>query len=928
MGITLRAMTLVLAMGVGAGGFDSAVIADDAGEGFDRNRFATIDLPTDALDVAIDTETSQLAVVRIDNNALSVYSLENWGPGQSPQPTDIGVGGTPLSVTVKTLGDQNLFLVGVDAPPSLVAIDARTLKVVRQQLLQTPAPHDVLSSQNPDDPFLYATSFIERAERITRFDLRRWLPSGILPLGMSPITLSHDGRKVYAVSSYQIARACMQPHTWPDVDPARPTTEVELIGEGATEVSMEPVIADPLGRFVACGQSLFDPILKEKFATAEFKPVAFLKGTTLMSGVAGSFWMLGSINDGRTLERVEFPESWLDVPKLEVPRPQDVQRKPIPLLNVLSDAPRQQFVLATHRHIAAFPTSAFSLEQEPSLWSETELPRSWPINTEMRLPIELSAGIEVQIEKAPEGMTVKSQIIHWTPTVKQIGTHELALRVNSGNVSRSQSWTIEITRPTIAAPFVPTKLFITPDGKHALLMGKTTPRFQKAPVHRRIAVLDLGTDKVICERTFPETFFDAVMSGPHVYVTFPKSLEQLDATTLETQATIPIENMPGGLLTLVHNQQLDLHAEPDQYGRVQRLRLPGLEPIPEFPHDVNKAESWPSGRCGYGWLEAGVLWDHDYQTPKLLLWPTVFRRYGHGSSNVYTPRQSVKHFLTRESWYPYVSEPMLKKSIRVPQGSPSSTRFNTPDYPANLLIIRGEQTYRLQAYDFHTAEPLVGLDLRADNSVTETSPLTRRNGYVVFKHHVATGGNECLIVLRQQVYHVRLSELGERPQPFFVDPVQSTLVLSTTEPNQVKYTAPGARKFYLDTKSFDNSEPLFKLISTSGEFTLELNDDFVKKNAVALAYLLANLGPGREANNPTRLAYYRKTADAEFVRLVGRPPKGVPTVFPVYVTAEGPKLESAVLLHHYLIEISEEQVLAALDEKYPQAKGGEVAPME
>jgi len=139
----------------------AAATQGDPRDRFGLERFAVIDLPANAVNVALDDVTGQLAVTGLDDHAVSVFPMQPWKPGRTPKAVRVNVGGRPLSVVAKSVGNQRLFVVGVDAPSSLVAIDTTTLGITRQQLLDTNAPFQLLTSPNPDDPYLLATSEID-----------------------------------------------------------------------------------------------------------------------------------------------------------------------------------------------------------------------------------------------------------------------------------------------------------------------------------------------------------------------------------------------------------------------------------------------------------------------------------------------------------------------------------------------------------------------------------------------------------------------------------------------------------------------------------------------------------------------------------------------------------------------------------------------
>src|SRR5262249_38271277 len=155
-----------------------------------------------------------------------------------------------------------------------------------------------------------------------------------------------------------------------------------------------------------------------------------------------------STNDGRVHAEVPLPKAWLpeEAPPTAAARANQVPR---PLGTVLSDPPRQQFLLATANHVVALPLSAFKLPAEKSLWISMQFPDRCPVGETLELDLGLKVDdLTTQLSKGPKGMALAGQTLRWTPSAEDVGDHDIEITVSTSEVKHIQSWSTRVHRPT------------------------------------------------------------------------------------------------------------------------------------------------------------------------------------------------------------------------------------------------------------------------------------------------------------------------------------------------------------------------------------------------------------------------------------------------------------------------------------------------
>ncbi len=469
----------------------------------------------------------------------------------------------------------------------------------------------------------------------------------------------------------------------------------------------------------------------------------------------------------------------------------------------------------------------------------------------------------------------------------------------------------------IELPFVPTHVAMSADGTKVVVWNISS----RPTDSQNLAVVDVESRKLVAQKIWPTQLFDVAV-GEDVYVADEKAISRLSVDRLESQAVFEtaaagaFPNHQSGLrLMLVDSQKLSV-------GPRTRLALPGLTLMENYDHDVNETAGWLDGRCGFGWISEGVLWDSAMSKPLLLVWPYEFERNPYSFSNrapyELTPAVGTWHpFPTRLSSHPGLS--LLASAT-------------SPDIAATLGIIEDDNGFHLASFrldngNYIASVPIIVKDSKPDNEAGAPGNVRRpvrqqrsRNGKSpTVPNGIAAGGDFFAILLLDRLHIGPLKPLRGDPAaiPFHIVPRQSEFLLSTDEPTTVSYQATGATQFVLSSTKLGRDGKRFEAKSESGEFTLSIGD-LLDTLVGAAAIVVTNQNEARNIHdNHGRAEFFAGPSRAAFQRLFGREAHGVPLPIDIEITAHGTDFETAVLRHDMLCEIPLEQFEDALDQRYP-----------
>lgn len=447
---------------------------------------------------------------------------------------------------------------------------------------------------------------------------------------------------------------------------------------------------------------------------------------------------------------------------------------------------------------------------------------------------------------------------------------------------------------TIDLPFAAVGLAISADGTKAAVWN----RFHRQQEPQSLAVIDLPDRKLVAQRFLRDSLADVVF-GSDVYVADLRSVRRLSVDRLELLAEHGLRSANKDLM-LVGNQRLSV-------GPWSRLSLPDLVLIDNYDHDVHSPEERLDGRCGFGWMEEGVLWDKSLTKPLLLVWPFEFERVPQRAPG--SGRGEPGPFeATAGAWHPFSSQLSARPDRAV------TAIVDSADIAAKLGIFHDAGGTRLGSFRLDNGQLIASIviapsDKSSDNSST-------------IQAAIATGGELFGVLLngRLIVGPIRALQADNSAVPFHLAPRQSVFVLEADRPTTVRYEAAGATRFHLTRRLPGREGQVLELTSENGEFTLSAAEalDSLVNSAAGLA---ANLNKGRDLpDNRQRAEFFAGPSRLAFRRLFGRDANGVPLPMTVQVTAERADGATAELQHDFLVEVPLPQLEAAMDAIYPYAR--------
>ena len=187
-------------------------------------------------------------------------------------------------------------------------------------------------------------------------------------------------------------------------------------------------------------------------------------------------------------------------------------------IHCLFDAARKHVFVIMGEQALVLDYSEIKFRDEPHLIVRLPRDRRMVVGRSNELPIEvLDERVKYEIQKGPEGLTIKDGKLCWKPEASQIGTYEVRLRVYAGQAERMEVFEIAVGRSAFVLDFEPAKMFVSPDGGLILFQKK---RLSERDTTTEIALLDTKTGKVIAERSFGG-YLKAIWIDEHYVYTIP-----------------------------------------------------------------------------------------------------------------------------------------------------------------------------------------------------------------------------------------------------------------------------------------------------------------------------------------------------------------------------------------------------------------------
>ncbi len=445
---------------------------------------------------------------------------------------------------------------------------------------------------------------------------------------------------------------------------------------------------------------------------------------------------------------------------------------------------------------------------------------------------------------------------------------------------------------TFDLPFVIKGCAPSTDGRHVVVWGydrKIEPvpflssASEQSPQETRLALVEMTTRNVLATRTIGAVIRQIDLNATGAYVTATELASEHKMTVLrlspEDLKTLDRADILPGAIMSIADKYLVSKRPDDRVSK--KYALPGLEPVEADTLSGGRRESYElARRLADGWLLDGVLWDEALETPRLLLSLPDFQ-------SVPQPQSRTDGIVTVPFLQGFV--------IHAPGGQPpgaSDWRLErprySPDVPAVLTVTSNRGKTNLNFFELGSDKLVRSLSMTA--SFNEQARVVTAPGWIFLTLNTGT------YVIPAQTEKAPISV------PFHIESRQPMLVMSTAEPNQVRYQAKDATKFELEIPGLTNDEASFRQQSRTGEFNIDAVVDV--QSLVKTMQQAANHDFSNTKGDVSAWAKaYIARVTPQFVRLTGREPVGVPLTLDAYVRAYGSDLSVAVLHHLYFVEV-------------------------
>ncbi len=830
--------------------------------------------------------------------SMRIYSAAGLRQAPSPEPEVIRFDEPISAIGAKAVDEQPLLLVGLAGQPRLLVMDARTRRILHEIPCPGP-PLKIVASDDAADAHAYC--LIGAGQAIIQVDLRRGKALNEFGEYISDVEASPDGTFLYVQRGQESTWGGLKPLPFSfrevrgDYEPltfaAQASGTLRASGEHAT---------------VTIGRNFYPPDMSERVGQTDFTPSAFFAGRPLVAGFEDAALCVASTNTYRRVAAAALPG------KLTLePAPEEDSNgydQPAWFRKVFHDAANEQLIVVTPRRIFGVDLAKLNLPDEPSLAPRNELPAVAYAGRELNVEFQFrGASPALSLGEHPPGVELRGNVLAWTPTQEQYGKRRVEVVATVGNVSHKIVWTPQVEWDRVELDFRPHGFSISADGQRALAWGPERERNAEPTALFRLAVVDVPGRRILAVRKMTRVVNDAVLAHDGVIALSGNQLLKLEADTLEPvdQATI---TRNGTKLQLVRNE--DLAVVGGQHEPL-RFKVVDLKAVDEASADLDHRihPVWEVGRTAFGWCWDGMLWDDSLTKAQLLIYPRDFRRRSQWPESVAAPNAPRPILVNVPAWHPFT----FNGSQVANYGTPPSA-----DIPAELSIVTKDGILRLVGRGLNDGVERFSEPIRPERRLREIGGMPGDQSLAL------TGKGVVGVLAGREIRFGDLAGMLKRVEPpFYLEPRQSTFVLSSTEPTRVKYEAADATSFHIDSRDLSpeiRQGKWFHAESPTGEFTLSVDAALDGLIEASMWMVRPQREQEKRRSNRALVADYIASVKPAFRQLTGRNPTGVVIPVQVMVTAEGPDFQTSSIFHDYLVEVPAQDVEAALDAADPRSR--------
>lgn len=874
-------------------------------------------LPANHTAAAVNPENGDVAFVSLRSGQLWLLKSAWFDGDAAAQIGPVTSVENPSWVAFKRYQSRTFVVVGCFAAGPVRVFAADTLQDLRFAHNQRADAVWLSVSRNFADPLIYVSSRTNGQPAVGVVNLAakqlEWHP--LLTFGRSPAkvagaVVSSSGRTLYQFGDDGQRLTAWRVH--PPDSPDKPPRLERLSDQPDNAATRtQPPIALPYDLGLVDGDAVLSPEAGPA-RTVLPVPVSCVQDEQPRAfGLSDQQLSLLSLDSPRVLARRPLAGELFDYQPHErevVTRSAGSDHRFVIGPVVLADPGRERVLVFGNRDVQVLPYSGLPRTDQVWLGLEVDVPRviaaGKPWTTRVR---KSDSQATVQLQSAPDGMTLRDDELAWMPSREQIGLATFTLQLERAGQSVRHDLRIEVKGPALACPFPATQVAVDPEGKRLIA-------WTNQGAVAKLALLDPATDRVLAERTISGDVVCLRITPSAVCLISTNGTDQallaLDPQTLQTkaQATVKVteyrQKLGSGLLQLRGRDRIVLdkcYSLPD----LSEV-TPPKSPAGGRPHESTARLSggpWIEGRVDGGWCQEGVIWDEALSQPRAMLsaadflpigpvvsfWDNAWLRRPASRSGSFSAKEMSAARTTENAHSVAATElPIILELALGGAGQPGMAGVE--------LVARGRldrQELRRWPIDVLQVEP------------------QRSCSYCLVTDGLAAG-----VILAGRVYSVDLSELpaGTYPRPLALAPVQSTLLAAAEGPTRLTYHASGGQPPYTLKASLPGAGDL-NLVRPLAGGNLDLEVDapgYLTEQSLPLARALVDQSPATEGAEAI-MDRYRQARTPAFRRLTGRDPAGVPVAMPLEVRVLDSGSQSARFTHYLLVEVPPDTLIPPLD---------------
>ena len=879
-------------------------------------------LPTNATAAAVNPATGDVALVNLRQSQLWLLKSA-WFDGDAAALVGPVSGvENPSWVSFKRCQDRTLVVVGCFAPGPVRVFDAGTLQALQ---ISHNARADAVwmsVSRDPADPLVYISARMNNvpAVHVVNLAAKQLQSHPLLTFGRSAAKLagavvSSSGRRLY-----QFGDENQRLTVWrvrPAESPDKPPQLQRLLAQpdnGATRT--QPPLALPYDLGLADGDSLLAPDAGPARSVLPAPVSCLLDAGPLGFGLGDQQLNVVSLAEPGVLASCRLAAELFQYQPHErelVARPAGSEQRFVIRPVVLADPDRERILVLGNRDVQVWPYHALVRSADVWLGLEVDVPRAIPAGKPWSTTVRRAdPAATLVLQSAPDGMTLRGDVLSWTPPPGSLGPAAFTLHVARDGKSVQYELTVEVEfvseRTGLACSFPVSQVAVSPDGQRLVAWGTQATRAS-------LAVIDAAGPRVLAERAVPGKVIDLRIAPQAVCVIQASGDQQrllaLDPQTLQTRGEAAVKvseyrQRMGNLLQLRGRNQIVLdkcYSLPD----LKEVTPPGPRLTPaNDPAPRPEGAAWLEGRVAGGWCQEGAIWNEDLSQPRALLGPAGFLQAGPAISawDDTWPRRPVRR-----------AGGFSPAELAAAQAAEDAHAVTLGDPPAVLALT-------LRKPDPAGQPDSVAVELLARSRLDRRELRRWPLGSVQVEpgrscsYCVAADGASVAVVISGRVQTFDLSEFqaANCARPLAFVPEQGPVLAAAAGPTRLTYRAVGGQTPYTLKAALPGAGDL-NLVRPAPAGTLELEIDvagYLAEQSQPLARALVDQSPATEAAEAI-VARYREARTPVFRRLTGGDPTGVPVAMPIEVRVLDSGSQSARFCHYLLIDIPAETLAPPLD---------------